>query len=338
MIRRLPDNYSALYADLLQKADDSAFVALSGGTFTAKTIHGSRYWYYQTRTLAGQVQKYLGKEGDALLAKIEMAKSARTEAKLILAERRRLVAMLLVSGATPEKGRPAKILEKMADAGLFSAGGVLVGSFAFACYGNMLGAALDASLSRTEDMDFSVARELEIGLQRNMKDDLVAAEPSLITPAQINPWIVPFEMKSPDGFKVEFLTTKTGAQDKAPVLIERFGIHAQPLDYMDYLIEGTQRAIVLNGSGIPVMVPNPAKFAVHKLAISQLRPVGLRTKAAKDIKQASALIEVLADDNPGALLLAVEAASARNDGLITLIKNGAAKLDSSIRMAFENAG
>ena len=106
MIRRLPDNCSMLYADLLQKA--SAFVALSGGTFTAKTINGSRYWYYQTRTLAGHAQKYLGKESAALLAQIERAKSARTEVKLILAERWRRVAILLVSGATPGINTPPR--------------------------------------------------------------------------------------------------------------------------------------------------------------------------------------------------------------------------------------
>ena len=338
MFKRLPDNCAVLYADLLQKVEDSALVTLTGGTFTSKTIHGKRYWYYQVRTLSGQVQKYLGKEEATLLAKIAQAKSARDQTQSILTERRRLVAMLLVSGATPEKGRPAKILEKMADAGLFAAGGVLVGSFAFACYGNMLGVALDASLSRTEDMDFSVERELEIGLQRSMKQDLVAAAPDLATPAQINPWVVPFEMKSPDGFKIEFLTTKIGVHDKAPVLIERFGIHAQPLDFMDYLIEDTQRAVVLNGAGIPVSVPNPARYAVHKLAISQLRPIGLQAKLAKDIRQASALIAVLAEDNPGALLLAVEAASARNDGMLALIKRGRNQLEPHIRAAFESAG
>lgn len=338
MFKRLPDNCAALYADLLQKVDDSALVTLTGGTFTSKTIHGKRYWYYQARTLSGQVQKYLGKEDAALLAKIAQAKTARDQTQSILTERRRLVAMLMVSGATPEKGRPAKILEKMADAGLFSAGGVLVGSFAFACYGNMLGVMLDTSLSRTEDMDFSVERELEIGLQRNMKQDLVTAVPDLATPTQINPWVVPFEMKSPDGFKIEFLTTKSGAHDKAPVLIERFGIHAQPLDFMDYLIEDTQRAVVLNGAGIPVSVPNPARYAVHKLAISQLRPIGEQAKVAKDIRQASALISVLAEDNPGALLLAVEAASARNDGMLSLIKRGRNQLEPHIRTAFESAG
>lgn len=329
MIKRLPDNSSTLYSDLLQKIEDSPFVTLSGGAFVSKEIQGTRYWYYQTRSLGKQVQKYLGKESAQLLTLIGEAKSAREKAGAILDERRRLVAMLLASGAAPEKGRPAKVLAKLSDAGLFSGGGALVGSFAFACYGNMLGVSPKASLSRTEDMDFSVERGLEIGLSRNLQKDISEIEPDLGAPRQINPWLPPFEMKTPDGFKIEFLTTKCGIHDKAPVLIERFGIHAQPLDHMDYLLDGTQLAVVLNGAGIPVKVPELARFALYKLAVSQLRPPGHQGKTAKDIAQAGCLIEILSEDNSGALLLALEAASARDDGMPELVRKGAKRLPES---------
>lgn len=334
MIKRLPDNCSTIYADLLQKVEDSPFVALAGGAFVSKEIRGTRYWYYQISTLGKQVQKYLGKESAGLLARIDAAKSAREKAAAILDERRRLVAMLLVSGAIPEKGRSAKILAALSDAGLFSGGGILVGSFAFACYGNMLGVLMKASLSRTEDMDFSLERELEIGLVRNLKEDISGVEPALETPQQINPWLPPFDMRAPDGFKIEFLTTKRDVHDKAPILIERFGVHAQPLDYMDYLFDGAQTAVVLNGAGIPVKVPEPARFALHKLAISQLRPAGHQGKISKDLAQAQSLIEALAEDNPGALLLAFEAASARNDGMAEWLKKGAQRLPGSTNNLF----
>lgn len=336
MIRRLPDNSLTIYADLLQKVEDSLFVSLTGGAFTSKNINGVRYWYYQTRTLNGQVQKYLGKESAALLAKIKETKEARREAETILNERRRLVAMLIASGATPEKGRPAKILEKMSDAGLFTSGGVLVGSFAFSSFGNMLGVRMDDALSRTEDMDFACEREIEIGLSRDMKEALTEAAPELKTPAQINPWVVPFEMKSPDGFKVEFLTTKKNARDKSPVPIERFGLHAQPLDFMDYLVADTRHAVILNGAGIPVVVPEPGRFALHKLAISQLRPAENRIKSKKDIAQAGKLIEVLAADNPGALLLALEAVLSRQDNMISFVRKGISLLPEEYGSQFQS--
>ncbi len=333
MLKRLPDNCVTLYADLMQKVLDSVIVTLSGGSFTSKMIGDTRYWYYQIRTLAGQTQKYLGKETPELLNLIEKAKLERASASAILHERRRLVSMLIAGGASAEKGRPAKILGKMSDAGLFASGGVLIGSFAFGCYGNILGVHMEQGLSRTEDMDFSVGREMDIGFIRNVKEDLLEAEPSLVTPPQINPRMVPFEMRAPDGFKIEFLTTRMGVHDKSPVLIERFGVHAQPLEYMDYLLDETQAAVILSGAGIPVDIPQPARFAVHKLAVSQLRESGNQPKIRKDINQACALIRVLIEDNPGALETAFEAVIKRDDNMGLFVKQGFALLPGEVKAA-----
>ena len=331
MPKRLSDNCVTLYADLMQKVLDSAIVTLAGGSFTSKMIGDTRYWYYQLRTLTGQTQKYLGKETPELLELIGKAKQDRASASAILNERRRLVSMLIAGGASAEKGRPAKILGKMSDAGLFASGGVLVGSFAFGCYGNVLGVHMEQGLSRTEDMDFSVAREMNIGFVRNMKEDLVEAEPSLATPPQINPRIVPFEMRAPDGFKIEFLTTRIGVHDKSPVLIERFGVHAQPLEYMDYLLDRTQPAVILNGAGILVEIPQPARYAAHKLAVSQLRPTGSQPKIKKDINQACALMRVLMEDNPGALDAAFEAVIERDDHMGVFVRKGFALLPEDVK-------
>lgn len=333
MLKRLPDNCVTLYADLMQKVSDSSVVTLSGGSFTSKMIGDTKYWYYQVRTLAGQTQKYLGKETPELLDLIEKAKLERTSASAILHERRRLVSMLIAGGTSTEKGRPAKILGKMADAGLFASGGVLIGSFAFGCYGNVLGVHMEQGLSRTEDMDFSVEREMDIGFVRNVKEDLLEAEPSLVTPPQINPRMVPFEMRAPDGFKIEFLTTRIGVHDKSPVLIERFGVHAQPLEYMDYLLEETQAAVILNGAGILVEIPQPARYAVHKLAVSQLRNPGSQPKIRKDINQAYALMRVLIEDNPGTLDAAFEAVRKREDNMSLFVKRGFALLPDDAKVA-----
>lgn len=197
----------------------------------------------------------------------------------------------------------------MADAGLFVSGGVLVGSFAFASYANMLGVHLDDALRRTEDMDFSADREMEVGIVRELKDNLVAAVPDIKTPRPINPWVVPFNMLTPDGFQVEFLTTKNAPDEKAPIEITQFGIHAQPLEYMDYLIG----------------------YALHKLAVSTRRPIGSQAKSRKDKAQAERLIAVLAEDNPGALMLAAEAAAQRADHLADQMRRGAAGLPDDVK-------
>ncbi len=334
MIKRLSDNCSTLYADLLQKTTDSSLSALFGGSFVSKTSGNSTHWYYQTKQVLGnRKQVWVGRESPELLQKIAAAREAKHAAIDILSERKRLVGMLSVGGATLERGRSAKIIQSMSDAGLFRAGGTLVGSFAFSCYGNMLGVVFNSALLRTEDMDFSVEREIEIGIARNLQEDLVAVDSTLTVPKQINPSVKPFEMMASDGFKVEFLTTQQSAADKVPVLIDRFAIYAMPLPYMDYLLEQNQATVVLYGAGIPVMVPDPARFALHKLAVSQLRPIGSKTKSDKDIQQAGALLDVLLQDNPGLVMLAAESINVRPDMLVNDVLKGAARLPPELRDA-----
>jgi len=108
---------------------------------------------------------------------------------------------------------------------------------------------------------------------------------------------------------------------------------------MDYLLDDLQDAVVLHGAGIPVRVPNPARFAIHKLAISQMRPVGMQTKINKDIAQSAFVIEVLAQDNPGSLSIAISDAVGRGDGLWYFAQKGVNRLPSGvISMLTESAG
>jgi hypothetical protein len=331
MISRLPDNCNVLYSDLQQKVLDSIFIQ-TGGSFVSKTIKGVVYWYFQTPQVSGRRKQIcIGRETPEVLSRVESARNTKADAAGVIEERKRLVAMLSVGGATVEKGRPAKIIDSMSSAGLFDAGGVLVGSFAFACYGNMLGVSFDSVLSRTEDMDFSVTRDIQIGVPRNIGDDLRRVDPSLKSPQQLLPSSVLFELIASDGFKVEFLTTRETVTDKSTVLIEQLSVYAQPLEYMDYLIENSQQAVVLHGAGISVRVPDPARFALHKLAVSQLRPASMKTKADKDLRQAGAILEVLLEDNPGLVMLAADVINGRDDLLASIVRKGAMLLPDNAR-------
>lgn len=334
MPTRLPDNCLSMYADLMDKVWGQGMALPPGGSFVAKKVDGKTYWYYQTRQVAGKRKQIaIGRETPELLARIDAFRAGKSASAALVAERRRLVGMLSIGGATVEVGRPAKLIDSVSRAGLFDAGGILVGSFAYACYGNMLGVSFDKALMRTSDMDFSLDRHIEIGVRRTLVDDLTAVEPSLSLPRQINPAINPFELVAADGFKVEFLTTRESPADKAPILIERFAVHALPLAFMDYLFENVQQAVILNGAAIPVKVPEPARFALHKLAVAQLRPIGMKAKADKDVHQAQSLLEVLLDDNPGLVLLAAEALTARDDMMASSVRQGAQRLDAEVRGA-----
>lgn len=199
---------------------------------------------------------------------------------------------------------------------------MLIGSYAFSCYGNQLGVVFYEAMRRTEDRDVAYQRSIEIGFVCDIREDITGAAPGMAEPRQINPWIPPYEMVAPDGFKAEFLTTPASPLDKAPVRIERFGVNAQPFCFMDYLLAEPVRTVVLYGAGIPVSVPEPARYAIHKLAVSQLRPAAYPEKRRKDLAQAGALIKYLLEESPGALLLAGDAAKSRDDGFAAFVERG----------------
>lgn len=95
---------------------------------------------------------------------------------------------------------------------------------------------------------------------------------------------------------------------------------AAPLQYLAWLIEGPVETIALWGAGIPISVPQPARFAVHKLILAQKRDAANRPKRVKDLAQAKALIDVLLQHDRFALTDALADAQARGrDGWETPI-------------------
>jgi len=323
MMKFLPETTQTAYSSLLQKLEASRYVLLNNVSFISKIVHEKKYWYCQYTDISGsRKQRYVGPDGEATQKIINQTSASITANATILTERKRLVAMIAAGGGNMEKGRPARIIEKLADAGIFDAGGLLIGSYAFSCYGNMLGVIFDDAMRRTEDMDIAYDRSIEIGFVRDVRHDISEAAPEMAEPKQINPWVPPYEMIAPDGFKIEFLTSRLNASDKSPIQVERFGVNAQPLEFLDYLIKGSVEAVALYGAGILVNVPNPAKFAIHKLAISQLRQTTNPEKMRKDLMQAEALITYLIEQNPGSLILAIEELHARNDMLKNFVNSG----------------
>jgi hypothetical protein len=61
--------------------------------------------------------------------------------------------------------------------------------------------------------------------------------------------------------------------------------------------------VILHDAGIYFQVPASARFAVHKLIVSQRRPEGF-AKRDKDLRQTETLLAVLAERRPQGLKLA----------------------------------
>lgn len=275
-------------------------VADLSGNFAKKLVSGREYWYFQYRDIDRKVkQVYLGPQSDRL-DRLIAAKAAFTEKQDALGRQTR-AAIQLGNEAIPKS--QFKVIRRLDDYGLFRAGGVLVGTHAFACYGNMFGVAW-LEFQKTQDMDFAFAgRSLSIALPSDLQIDLHDAISSLemgfLPSSKLDglfggTYVVPH---NPD-FRIDFLTTM-GRDNSGLVNFPNLNLGMIPLKFMEYsLVDIKQAALLSEDGAVLANVPNPARFALHKLIVAGERDGQFRTKAKKDIWQSAALISYLIEHQP----------------------------------------
>ena len=328
---RLADSVHTLYAELLDQAlaasRDSE--SIQSGSFVSKTIGGAAYWYIQRTAGAEKRQTYLGRETPELLEFILRAGDLRKTLRLDEARRSELVRMLAAGGAARESGAVVQILRILAASGIFRGGGVLVGTQAFTCYANMLGVRFEQQSMRTADID--IACDAAIAFARTEESsDIVAAlrasEPRFFAVPGLDPREPSTSLKVRGrDVRIDFLTSTGRSRTSRPVPLPRFGIAAQPLPGIDYITADNIPAVVIGGSGILVNVPQPARFALHKLWVAQQRNTSEQAKARKDVRQATTLLEVLLEDRPADITAAWRAAETRR-GFAKSIRSALKKL------------
>jgi hypothetical protein len=113
------------------------------------------------------------------------------------------------------------------------------------------------------------------------------------------------------------------------VALPHLGIAALPLKELDYLVTDAVEAAVITGSGVLVNVPSPGPFAFHKLWVSAERPSSESTKARKDIRQATQILEVLAEDRPDEVTRAYEALAGRRS-MLRQVRAQLRRVDSEV--------
>jgi hypothetical protein len=97
---------------------------------------------------------------------------------------------------------------------------------------------------------------------------------------------------------VDFLVPARGRSPEGPVFAPQFGLSATPLRVLEYLLESPVRAVVVGPRPVLVNLPQPSPFAFHKTFTASQR------SAARDLAQASCLVEVLAEDRLDDLIAA----------------------------------
>ncbi len=320
------------YAELVDRSANAAFneAFVEEGTFTAKTVKDRKYWYFQSGTGESRTQRYVGPETPELLERIAHHKEVRDDAR----ERRALVSTLVRSFGLP---RPipeiGKILNALANAGVFRLRAVLVGTVAFQTYPAMLGVRLPGAPVQTGDVDIAQFKDISVFVEDNTPpvlnvlkevDSSFRAVPHVVDGRRVTSY------SAKGGVRVDFLTPNRGGETGEPQALPALQTDAQPLRFLDYLIHEPEPAVILHDAGIYVHVPSPARYAVHKLIVSRRRQEGT-AKRGKDVQQAEALLRVLAETRPHDLKQAWDEAHSRGPRWRQLLFEGLSEVNGFTR-------
>ena len=209
------------------------------------------------------------------------------------------------------------------------------GTHAFAGYANMLGVRWTSG-DRTMDVDLAVpGKNVSIAVPNmpvvDLHDALAAFEAGFIpTQTFAGSLGATYRLKGDPDFQIDFLTT-FGRNGEEPHRIDSLGISAQPLKFLDYLVQAPTQTVLLdpNGRYVVANIPSPERYAVHKLIVSGERSTQFRTKARKDVEQAAALFHYFAAGDPRPLQRAWDEAMARGPKWRERLGIGLATLEKS---------
>lgn len=201
-----------------------------------------------------------------------------------------------------------EVLAALAEAGVFRLRAILIGAVAMTCYPGLLGARLPASLARTSDLDIGQFHAISLAVEDRIDEDMEAllkqvdprfrAVPDAFDSRRTQRYAL--RIGGNDRFYVDFLSPLRGPDRGRVTQLKALRTDAQLIRFLDYLLYQELNAVVLHGAGIPVNVPAPERFALHKLLVAASRMKGGVNveKARKDISQAQSLLAVLLEMRP----------------------------------------
>jgi hypothetical protein len=327
-----------MFAELIQQTLDAEFDDSydERGNFVRKKVDGPLYWYYQRKVNGKLKQTYVGPvKDDAVNQRVKNFNDLKSNFK----RRRQIIRALMAVGLMPPDAITGMVIESLWKAGFFRLRGVLVGTTAFQTYAGILGVKLTGASLMTQDVDAAQFYDVSHMVGDSMPpilevlrevDDTFAPIPDVNTSTRV----ARFRSRQ-TGYLVEFLTPNRGSDSNTGKLAEMpalGGASAIPLRYLDYLIYQPIRSVALFKGGIPVTVPSPQRYAVHKLIVAAVREN--QAKARKDIMQASEIIEAMLPNLSLDLYEAWADAWARGPTWRSNLRRGLARLDKGVQDRF----
>ncbi|QXL83927.1 nucleotidyltransferase domain-containing protein [Comamonas sp. NLF-1-9] len=273
-------------------------VASLPGSFSRKKVKGKTYWYYQLANLVGgQSQIFLGPDTAELAQLVAQHKQAAPQGEHL----RQLARLAIAAGCAYLVPSHSRIVARLADAGFFKAGGILIGTHVYMAYQNLLGVRWRSG-AQTQDLDFAhPGRNVSLALPTDVTMDTKGAIESLEMGFVPLRSLTTYVKSDEADLQIDFVTTRHRAGD-APLRIEALNIDMQPLKFMEFAMESPIQMVLLSNMGpIVVNAPPPERYAVHKLLVHGERPQSMRSKAGKDLEQAATLIDYLGKYDQDAL-------------------------------------
>ncbi len=289
---KLTPTEQTLFAELVQQVETAG----PAGTVYTRERDGIEYYYAKMPVGVGRIDTFIGKVGEEEAeTQVAELKRGMEQAR----ERRRLVGLLRRSGFAAPHRTIGATLDAISHAGLFKNGAVLVGTTAYMMSEPLVGRKLPEPTLMTGDLDLATANlALRAEPPERLETIIKRGDPTFAPVLHIRPNEPPSRFRTADGFLLDLITPTRSRTDVNPMPMNELDAGAAPLQYMDWLIADPVPTVALWGSGVPINIPQPARFAVHKLILAQKRDVGSRAKRRKDLAQADALIEALESYDP----------------------------------------
>lgn len=302
------------------------------GTPTKVTRGGKSYWYDTFRVGTDVRKTYIGEDTPELTTRLDRLSELRAQAEDRQANRTRLIRILRAEGFMRIDAATGSLMSAMARAGVFRLGGTIVGTHAFRLYEGERGVRYRFDdTAQTRDMDIASFERLSLALEDTVsprlqdvfRDFAFDPVPSL-RPEHVWRW-----KQTRNELMVEFLTPSFEADETIKPLAA-LGVDAHSLHHLNYLIQDPIKAAVPYRSGVLVQIPQPERYAIHKLIVADRRQGGPNAlKSVKDRAQAAFLIAALAEDRPDELREAYEVAMATGPKWETRLTRSLAKMDET---------
>jgi hypothetical protein len=181
-----------------------------------------------------------------------------------------------------------RILRELDKGELLGSKILIIGTYALKAYEVEAADTFATGMDATEDLDVTlllgdptVPRDVLRALKRVDKDFIVSPN-------------TPTRVVNTGGYRVDLLTTLAAKKNIDPA----FGWRPAALEGQDWLLLGRPvNTVIVDARGwpVPIIVPDPRYFALHKRWLSKRRP---GPKRAKDERQGQALLEAVRANMP----------------------------------------